>query len=310
MLKLTQVSNLPLAHIINKKNEIIDNVYYHDENNKLKENENENDEEVDDSICEYCNKQFMRVYEKKRHYKSCKQKLLSDFYDSMNTKKVNDIILKKDSIELLGDLEFSHHANPNKRENLLLLGPSGVGKSYYSSNYIKSYHLIKPKSRIYLFSKIENDASFKGQKYVYKVDLDGIEEEKVNMKQELLNSLCVFDDIEDSSNKKLTDYLVGLNNEILHQGRDQSLSGDDIYSITTMHISEGHKTRKSINEATSITVFQPLNYQSTTMLTKYCGLSKNQINKIKNLKSRWITVFTHHPQIILTQKKIYLLSNF
>lgn len=302
--------DIPIAHIINKKGKIINNICYSTEINDDDNESNESDEEYEDNVCEYCKKSFFRPNEKRRHYKCCKKKMLEDYHNMYYGKNDNHFKITKNKFELVGDeYVLSHHCNPNKRENLLIMGPSGSGKSMYSSQYAKSYHTLFPENNIYLFSKIDGDAAFNKSKYILKIKLDDIENEQIDVKNEMGKSLVLFDDIEDSTNKGLTNFLSGINNEILVQGRDQSGKGNDIYCVTTIHISDYKNTRKLINEATSITLFNPLNFQAQNMLVKYCGLTKNQVNKLKNLNSRWLTVFMHHPQILLTQNNVFLLSS-
>jgi hypothetical protein len=43
------------------------------------------------------------------------------------------------------------------------------------------------------------------------------------------------------------------------------------------------------------------------LLQKYIGLDKEQINKVKNLKSRHVTWIKSYPQCILSEKEIFVL---
>ena len=103
----------------------------------------------------------------------------------------------------------------------------------------------------------------------------------------------------------------GLNTETLVNGRDQSGNGEHIYTITTMHITEGTKTRKILNEASTIVLFLPIGYQESRILKMYCSLSPQQINKLKKLKSRWVALnCKYRPQFIMTEKELFLLAEF
>jgi hypothetical protein len=43
---------------------------------------------------------------------------------------------------------------------------------------------------------------------------------------------------------------------------------------------------------------------SRYLLDGYLGLDKKQIEKLKNIKSRWVTVIKSYPQLILTQRQL------
>jgi hypothetical protein len=43
---------------------------------------------------------------------------------------------------------------------------------------------------------------------------------------------------------------------------------------------------------------------SRYLLDGYLGLGKKQIENLKNIKSRWVTVIKSYPQLILTQRQL------
>jgi hypothetical protein len=43
---------------------------------------------------------------------------------------------------------------------------------------------------------------------------------------------------------------------------------------------------------------------SKYLLDGYLGLDKKQIEKLKNVKSRWTTIMKSYPQLVLTQRKL------
>ena len=66
-----------------------------------------------------------------------------------------------------------------------------------------------------------------------------------------------------------------------------------------------------LNETNSITMFpsglggRSLKY----LLDQYLGLDKQQIKKLKNLKSRWVSVVKGFPMIVLSEKEAYILNS-
>jgi len=272
------------------------------------------DENDDPRVCEYCNKRFSCKKARETHQSgtSCRIKMLNDYVAySYKGKKIDpDISLMKHSVKLSGDLKFKPVAK-KKRENLLIMGPQDSGKSYYGSMYAKSYqqHIGKD---VILVSRIEDDDSFsKNIKNPIRLNIsEELLDDPIDIKQEFMSSLVIFDDIDDSRNSKdLNKYLWNLNTETLVNGRDQSKSGKDVYTVTTIHITDGMKTRSIVNEATSITMFLPFGYQEKRILKLYAGLSPNQITKISKLKSRWVSIYHRvRPQYVLTEKQLMLLS--
>jgi len=272
-------------------------------------------EEIDNYTCQYCKRRFNRPQDVKRHQNggSCKQKLINDFvqYNRSGSKIANgDIVVSKNGVKLYGDYKFAPLADMKNRENILIIGPQNSGKSYYASMYADSFKKIKPEHNIILVSRIEDDQAFDNIDHLLRVRIsDELLNNPIDIKKEMSKSLAIFDDIEDSTLSKDTQkYMFDLNSEVLINGRDQAKQDNDIYSITTLHISEGFKTRKIINESTSYVVFLPLGYQSERILKTYANLKKPLIDKINKMSSRWVAVYCkYRPTYILTEKELILL---
>ena len=189
-----------------------------------------------------------------------------------------------------------------EREVYYIVGASGSGKSTYATALIKEIKKIRKDYPLYVFSTLNDDFETLNPLRVKLTDdliSNPIEPE------ELKNSICVFDDLDIISNKKLRESILGTVGKCLEIGRHFN-----IYCIFTSHLAtKGHETKRILNEAHSITIFphsgsgRGMSY----LLENYCGLSKQDIKKIKSLKSRWATVYKHYPQMILSEKDAYLL---
>lgn len=293
-----------------------ENVTDEEEKNNSSDEES-SDEEILDCQCPYCRKIFSCKKAKDTHLirGSCKTKVINDYIKyAYKGKKVDaNLLISQNSVKLTGNYKFSPLADPKNRENVLIIGPQNSGKSYYTSMYAKSYKKMFPDNDIILGSRIEDDKSFRDLKDIVRLDLtEDLVDDPIDIKEELSPSLTIFDDIDNSQySKALSKYVWDLNSEILTNGRDQSGEGNHIYSVTTMHITEGPKTRKILNEATSIVLFLPLGYQEKRILKLYAGLSPQQITKVSKLKSRWVAVYTkYRPQFIMSEKELFLLSDF
>lgn len=218
----------------------------------------------------------------------------------------DDEIKKKFNSLKLDSAKFQQIPDTDKeREIIYITGPSGSGKSTYSANYIKQYKKNKKGNEIYLFSALPEDDS-----------LDEINPKRILIDDRLIteplkaedfkDSLVIFDDIDVISNKKHRDEVYKILNQILEVGRHYNCS-----CILTNHLpTNGKDTRRILNECHSITYFphsgggRGMKY----LLTEYLGLDKKMIKKIKNSKSRWATIFKNYPQICMTEKDIFLMS--
>jgi hypothetical protein len=259
-------------------------------------------------LCKYCKKDFYSNWDLKVHQnKSCKVK---QFEDYMNSKKDIKNIM---GTELIIDNNCILQPLPRKdrREILYIAGAQGSGKSYYASNYIKEYLKMFPNNDAILFSRVKKDKNFKDIKKIIRVKLDdNILNDPIDPKKELIRSITIFDDIE-TMDKNMQKYLENLRNDIIKNGRDQEGIGNDIYCICTNHqVTDYSKTRDLLNEATSLTIFPKSGstYGIKRALKSYFGLDNNQIHKILNLPSRWVSIYSSYPQYVLYEKGAYLLS--
>jgi hypothetical protein len=146
-------------------------------------------------------------------------------------------------------------------------------------------------------------------KYIKRVKLNKPEYLETEFTAEdFKDSLVLFDDIDVLSNKKQLKKTMDVLNSILQTGRHFNVS-----CIYTSHASTaGHATKIILNEAHVIVFFpstsggKMLRY----LLDQYLGFSKQQIEKIKNTKSRWVAVVRKFPRAIVTQHEVSLLKEF
>jgi len=301
---------LPIAVIKYKKKDEKDGILYLDiksivnppvlKGNKKKSNS------LLKPICKYCNKEFYSNWDMKIHQeKSCRMKQFKDFIESEKSQdernNVDEIIIDKGILWPL--------PRKDRREILYIAGPQGSGKSYYTAQYIKEYKKVFPKNDVILFSRIEKDKSFKDIKPM-RIKLDNkLLSDPIDAKKELIRSCVIFDDIE-TMDKNVKKYMEALRNDVIKNGRDQEDKGNDIYCVCTNHqVSDYNKTRDLLNECTSITVFPKAgsSYGAERVLKIYFGLGKKQIDKLMNLPSRWVSIYSSFPQYVLYEKGAYLL---
>lgn len=194
------------------------------------------------------------------------------------------------------------------RECLYICGPSGSGKSTYITQYAKQYKKLFKNNPIYIISKIENDKSFDelGKKNIFKIPLNNENFVDDPIKTtDLEDCLIIFDDTDTIIDKKILNGVNALKDDILETGRHQN-----IYICISSHlINDYKKTRTVLNECHHIVLFpRASSYHSIKyVLSHYLGLSSQEIERIKRLPTRWVTVSKHYPRKVLFQKGAYLL---
>jgi len=220
--------------------------------------------------------------------------------------KDNEINQVKDSFNklILDDTESKFELAINKdleRIIAYLAGASGSGKSYTAAKIIEKYHKAYPKNPVFVFSSVDQDKAFDKFKFINRIKLDELLTEDLDI-NDLANSMVIMDDIDSISNKKIKDKVLNIANEGLQRGRHSKTS-----MIFTNHIlCDGRQTRHILNEAHSITIF-PKSANSRNLdylLGSYIGLSKQEIQYVKQMETRPCTIIKTYPQVIVSDHEI------
>lgn len=210
---------------------------------------------------------------------------------------------KKSDLMYTNDNEIS--PIPLEMHNIIFLsGPPRSGKTYWVNQYATAFKKIFSRE-VYYFTRNKSDESLNED--IYNKILTSEIEHPYTM-DELANSLCIFDDIEDSQHPKVTKYLYTLLDDIIKNGRHAGRAGISVIFCnqeTTMY----RRTKTILSQMTEF-VFFP-NYTSKCnanyVLEKYLGLHPDQVSYIYTLPSRWIDVRRIAPQYVLSQHNVYLL---
>ena len=145
----------------------------------------------------------------------------------------------------------------------------------------------KFKSRpIYLFSSLPSDESLdKIKPKRIKLD-DSLHTDPIKV-QEFKESVCIFDDIDVISDKKIREAVYNILNQILEIGRHFK-----IHCIVTNHLpTNGKDTRRILNEAHTVTYFpHSAGGKIKYLLEEYVGLDRKQIAYMKRQRSRACTI--------------------
>jgi GTPase SAR1 family protein len=234
----------------------------------------------------------------------------SNTYVSVDLDKIlddNDYKTTYEYIKLKDENKFSPAVNPSlERQILYIFGPSGSGKSTYTAQYIEDYTKKFKKRPVYLFSALMQDKKLDSFKELSRVILDETLNDNPIQIGDLANSLCVFDDI-DVLRKEIKKPVLALLGAILETGRHFNIS-----VVITNHLpSNGDDTRRMLNECHSVTFFpHSLSGSGTSMLKRYLGIKEKTQDRFKKMNTRWITIFKHYPQILMSEHLICPLSEF
>jgi hypothetical protein len=193
----------------------------------------------------------------------------------------------------------------NQRDFVLVSGPSGSGKSYWTGQYIKTYHTLHPENEIFIFSKKDSDDSFDKFDYVNRIDLDSILDGDELDCKDFTNSLVIFDDIENILDKQIKDAVYKLKDNLAETGRSEN-----IFMIVCSHQAMNYKTtRIDLNESNKFVIFKNGNsYHIKRLLKEYAGLDTKTIQKILDLPSRWMMISKNYPMYVMCDTEIFLIS--
>lgn len=217
----------------------------------------------------------------------------------------DELISEFRQLKIANDSKFQHVPDTTKeREILYISGPSGSGKSTYTRKYLEQYKKKFKNRPIYLFSSLPSDDSLdKIQPKRIKLD-DTLHTDPIKV-DDLSESICIFDDIDVISNKKIREAVYDILNQVLEIGRRYK-----IHCVVTNHLpTNGKDTRRILNEAHTVTYFpHSAGGKIKYMLEEYVGLDKKQISYMKKQNSRWCTVFKNFPQCYMMEHEIGLLN--
>jgi len=214
-------------------------------------------------------------------------------------KPFKELILNKDE-------RFQEVYDPKvERKINYIVGSSGSGKSWYAQNLAKIYHKMNKDNDIYLFSAVKEDSSIDKIPKLLRINLQKFVNDQEIGVEDFKDSLCIFDDCDTIPDKITNKAVMKLFNRIAQEGRHHNIS-----CIFTSHLAcNGAQTKIILAESHSITFF-PKTMQGRSLkylLENYMGLDKEQQKKIKNLPSRAVTWMKTYPQVILSEREIYVL---
>ncbi len=203
---------------------------------------------------------------------------------------------------------IQHIPNFNQERDILyIVGQSGSGKSYYMKQYCRQYNVLYPERQIYILSTVSNDVSLDNIKNVNYLDINSDEFLQTDLTSEdFKDSLVCFDDTDCIRDRLLKRKIDSILTMLLQIGRHNNIS-----VIFISHVAcNGVDTKVILNEAHYITFFpkgcggRSLKY----LLENYLNLDKKQIEQIKKIKSRHITISKNYPIAVMYNTGVYILD--
>ena len=214
-----------------------------------------------------------------------------------------------DNVETKSNEYFQLVKDPEaERIVLYVVGASGSGKSYWTTQFVKQYKTTNKNKKVYLISPILDDKNINSLKPArLNPESQAFVEDPPEV-EDFKNSLLICDDIEAYSNKKTVLRNMNLINSILTTGRHFNIS----LLFLVHNATQGNMTKLLLLESQGLILF-PSNMtgkSSKYLLDTYLGLDKEQIKKIKKMKSRAITIMKTYPMILVAENEIINLKDF
>jgi hypothetical protein len=198
------------------------------------------------------------------------------------------------------------------RLTMSVFGMNGSGKSYFSDKIARMYKAFYPENPIYIFSCVAEDSGglFKFSEDIHTVEINPenfLDPETAYTRDDMENSLCIFDDIENISDRLLAKEVYNFRDACLNKGRHQNIS-----VISIFHNALAGAFSKIIHQESENTTIFPRGSIDNNMkfLTKKLGMSvpmaKGLIDKYSKI-SRWVCISNKYPSFVVHEHGLDIL---
>lgn len=195
----------------------------------------------------------------------------------------------------------------DERSLIYVVGASGSGKSHWTTQYVKEYLKKFKKNKVHLISPITDDKNINSLKPNRINPNTQVFLDDPPVCEDFKDSILILDDVE-AYDKKTLNRVMTLVNSIATCGRHTNVS----LMFLAHTACNGHMSKLLLSECHAIVLF-PQNFSGRTskyLLDNYFGFNKQQIQSIKNVNSRAITILKSYPMVIVTERQIIPLNKF
>ena len=216
-------------------------------------------------------------------------------------KKYIEIPKKVGHIEVLPSKTWQGH--------MLVSGASGAGKSTFIGNYIFLYSKLNPKNEIFIFSPILDDPAYKDIKNVHYVKLDGsIIDEPLSVDEfkssKGTGTILLFDDIESIKEKGLSENIEHFRDSALMTGRHCNI---EVICVSHVLLNTT-KSKVPLTECGRVVLYPKSGFQNiSNYLRRYLGFSRDDINYVKDIRSRWVCILRNYPTTIISEQSVKVI---
>ena len=191
-------------------------------------------------------------------------------------------------------------------ERLYVSGPSGSGKSTFIAEYVQRLQQLNKKRKVYIFSRVPEDAPLDKLKHVTRVPLEmGFWSWVTLRPEDFEKCILIFDDIDTLLDKGLLKKVRGFRDDCLEVGRHM-----DITVVCATHLITNYTaTRTVVNESQGVCLFPRGSsmHSVAKFLETYIGMGREKIREISELPTRWIWIWKEYPRYLVHQHGVMLI---
>jgi hypothetical protein len=186
---------------------------------------------------------------------------------------------------------------------LSVLGPSGVGKSFWINELLATYEKMNPNASEYLWGFFDDDPAYSKRSKMQNMKVDDSVIKHPPVPEEFDECIHIFDDIE-SLPKEVCEIVSRFRDTIFMAGRKHGQS-----AIAVSHeILGGFSTKAILNESPIVVLFPHCNQEPIKkLLLKKYNFSKEEVEWILSRPNRYVIIHRSHPRYLMTSTEIRVL---
>ena len=204
--------------------------------------------------------------------------------------------------------KFEYLPSMSYIERVICCGISCSGKSTWCSRYVYNWKKKKggnsKKARPwYIVSNVDEDEVL-DKLDPERLDINELASEGIDI-EKITDALILVDDVSTIENAPVRRSIRSCVDNLLQVSRHYGT----FLLITSHHIQNYHETRTQLLESNIVVLFPHNNSRCCRNYLKgYEYFTEDQINRVMNIKSRWIALIKHiKPQFIMTEHSVFII---